>query len=176
MKYEFDTVHPYYQLVIPEIIERLVKKYPRAELHTVKLSENQRCNFSLGNANVKGVISLNPYWFEREPSILKQAAKSDYMMPLGNGEEAGYHGKMIEEPLHVITHEFGHILSDNVPGWQVVASKMWTEATKKPELAPAVYALANPIEYWAELFAASELNLSDSPHVKYMRSFLGVEE
>ena len=150
-----------------------MQKYPGADLKDIKIGQMIEENHSLGNVNVKGVIEFNPYWFTAPPSMLQEAARGNREMPLGKGlGTMPYHGEMIEEPQHVVTHEFGHILCYKLPHWEKFATALLNQATDDPSLAPAGYALANPIEYFAELFACVELGFDCGLHADYMREFL----
>lgn len=173
MDYQLDGFHPYFQVAIPAIFERLRAKYPRAPLKQVRLTKLKEGDTSMGNATQPGVIAFNPHWFARDPMYLQQAATEKTAFSLGDGRMIAYHGLMTEEPVHVITHEFTHVLTEALPGWREWSRARWLEATKLPSLAPAGYALANEIEYFPELFTAMELGLyTDATHPDMLREFL----
>lgn len=171
--YELADAHPYYREAIPQVLRALAARYPRAALRRVCLYPARPRDESMGNVNERGVIALNPRWFAADPDVLRRAATGRTAFPLGDGRQVAYHGSMIAEPLHVLTHEFGHVVQYDVDGWERFTSPLLREARADPSLAPAGYALANATEYWAELFAACELGAATGPHVSAMRQLLG---
>lgn len=107
-----------------------------------------------------GTISLNAFWFARDPSHLRASAT---LPPL-------WHGPMTEEPRHVLTHEFGHCLSTALPaGWKSRAEELRLRATAAPDAAPSPYSLASADEFWAELFALNEMGYADRDQRMAMR-------
>ena len=172
VEYQLEKAHPQYQPLIESILIPLCEKYPRCPIKLVRLYDLKEGDRSIANADNKGVISLNPYWFIQSPDVLNAASHGDRMINVGDGILVAYHGDMLDEPNHVMVHEFGHLLTDALPGWKEFITPLWQEALNQPELTPAGYGLTNIIEYWAELFAAVELGISDNPHVMAMRDFL----
>ena len=170
--YELAGAHPYYRREIPLVLGALCVRYPRARLERVILYPRRPNDESMGNVNERGTIALNPRWFAVDPKELKDAAKSRTAMPLGGGKFLAYHGRMTEEPLHVVTHEFFHIVQDYAPEWQEFTAPLLAEARAHPDLAPAAYGLTNATEYWSELATAAELGLTSGPHVDAMREKL----
>lgn len=171
--YELAGAHPYYRREIPLVLGALCARYPRAVLRRVVLYPRRPHDESMGNVNERGTVALNPRWFAADPGELRAAATSRTAMPLGDGRYLAYHGRMTEEPAHLLTHEFGHVIQDCAPGWQELTAPLLAEARARPDLAPAAYGLCSAVEYWAELFAATELGLASGPHVDAMRERLG---
>ncbi len=156
VSYELTEAHPYYQKAIPLILNRLLERYPFVKLRRVELYHPDVNDTSMGGALEGGIIQLNAYWFSGNPDRLNDAAKRDVYVPAGTTRLA-WHGGMDTEPQQVIVHEFMHILQDFCPGAVRWAEVAWRIATQYPEYAPSGYALANPVEFWAEAMTAREL-------------------
>ena len=162
MKYDLKLAHADYRSVIPEIIDGLLTKYPRAALTQVYVGKprNEK-DISIGYYDEKAKkIWLNQYWVGRDPSFLQKAAKTE---PL-------FHGEMTAEPAHICCHEFGHAVdwSDH----QKIAKRrkeVWVAATKDPKSAVAAYGLTNDVEYFAELFAAVEMGVAREGQIAAFR-------
>jgi len=165
VEYDLGKAHPVYRRAIPPLVERLAWLYPKAPLRRVRVYEPAQSDRSLANEDRPGVISLNLLWFGAEPETLQRRA---LQLPR-------YHGPMIEEPQHVLTHEFGHVLCEALEaGWQDRAAEAWASATAEPERAPTPYALSDPDEYFAELFALAELGFATREQRRRLGFITGV--
>jgi hypothetical protein len=160
MKFNLGKAHPEYRQIIPSVLTGLLAKYPFVPLKEVHLFDPATEDQSMGNATVPGVIALNSFWFAQDPELLRDAGQSDIMVCI-NGYDIAWHGKMVNEPEHLLTHEFGHILSQVLPEWHDWTCSRWEKAMINPQLAPSGYALGTPSEYFAEMFALVELGLAD---------------
>lgn len=155
--------HPRYEELIDEIFGRLQARYPQVHLRAIACVPPSSAQDKSMGSELDGVISFNAYWFGRHPSFLQSAAKTP---PL-------FHGPMTDEPLHVFTHEFAHALAEGVTGLPERVKRLWEDATGDPESAPTEYALANPTEYFAELFSLCELGLAGESHRQQLRYAMG---
>jgi len=172
--YRLGAMHTRFRALLPPMFGALLKRYPQAPLKEVGTFAPKGSDRSMGHALISdGTIKFNLYWFAQDPAVLAAAARTRPDMPLGNDTSLAFHGAMVDEPLHVVTHEFGHCLAVAHKGAEALSRQWWREACLNPGLAPAAYALVNPIEYWAELFAAFELQAHIGPHIDEMRVFLG---
>ena len=172
-QFELGDAHPAYRLLLPLMFGALADRYPQVELRRVYLFRGTPADHSLGNADKKGEVGLNPFWFSAPPAALIAAAQGPRNMPVGNGLVLAYHGDMVREPDHLVTHEFAHVLSDFIPGWAERADRLWHAATEDPELAPSAYACTNASEHWAELFTAYEMGVAIPAQETAVREMLG---
>jgi hypothetical protein len=178
--YPLNGFHNEYKIEIPKILDGLKKRYPMVELDTVELCPFKEGDHSLGNATKKGRIQFNPYWFTKPIAVLNEASRDKTPMKLkACGSDSDkmvtipYHGAMISEPHHVVTHEFGHLVSDAIPQWEAFADSMMKWARQDPhEFSPGGYSLTNPAEFFAELFAETEIFGSIKPRNLVMKRFL----
>lgn len=172
IEYRLRGAHPGYREVVPKILGRLVEQYSGAMLDEVSLYPYRAGDRSLANVNQRGRISLNPYWFAVSPTYLATAAKTRVDVPVMRSLTLPFHGAMTEEPVHVLTHEFGHCVWDACKNPEGFTEPLLAQARKDPTIAPAVYGLTNTIEYFAELFAAVHLGLYDGPHAAPLRTYV----
>ena len=161
MTIEFDLsrAHPDFQREIPEILEPLVERYPGAKLRSVRLYDPRPGDTSMGATYPGAVISLNQFWFARDPKYLREAAVHHAIIEVG-GVPMGWHGPMIWEPRQLLTHEFGHIVWQCLPDAKAWACERWQAATRNPHLAPGGYALTSAPEFFGEEFALVHLGLA----------------
>ena len=154
IRFDFKLAHPDYPALIERQLTALVRKYPQAKLTRVSVAPPRRENdISMGFYNEDDQsIAFNEYWFGQPLRFLAKAAKTP---PL-------FHGLMVEEPAHVVVHEGFHAIQQGY-GFKNLderARKVWEGVTRDPGIAPAQYALTNPIEFYAELGACVELDLA----------------
>src|SRR6266851_3602901 len=159
VKFQLDDAHPKYRDKIEGILTGLLARYPSVNLKSVSLFNPLKDDKSLGNSNNPGEIRLNSFWFSKDPSLLENAALEDVMVNI-NGRDIAWHGLLVQEPEHVLTHEFGHLLSDVVSNWDKWVEPRWQASIIDPQLAPSAYALSDLDEFWAETFALVELGLA----------------
>lgn len=171
INFYIDKMHPKYQTLMRSKFRELQKKYPKSPLKYVGTFTDDEPNRSLGNADKKNTILFNTFWFSKDPDELKYNAAHNYEVEL-NGNIVKWHGDMIEEPEHVICHEFGHVLSDGLVNWKAWATGGWKQATINPDDVASAYALTNPSEFWAENFAAFEMKLLDENKANAIYSVL----
>ena len=152
IRYELDQVHPDYRKMLPPLFEDVRSRYPRMALTRVFVGPPRRPgDVSMGFYDEDArEVRLNLYWFARSPGVLKAAAASP---PL-------FHGPMIEEPRHVVTHECFHAIQRSVPGIEPRLRAAWEAATREPELMPADYGLTDMTEHFAELGALVDMGLA----------------
>ena len=173
VKFLLDNAHPDYRSKVEGILTGLLSKYPFVDLKLVHVFTPDKDDKSMGNANVKGEIALNGFWFSRDLKFLEESALRDVFVDVG-GRRIAWHGKLVVEPDHVLTHEFGHLLSDKIPKWEEWTKPRWREATANPNLAPSGYSLSSDIdEFWAELFALIELGLASREQIRDFCTLLG---
>lgn len=164
--YSLELAHPDYRILIQDIIDELLDRYPRCPLREVRVYEEKPGDRSMGNADIPNVISLNGHWFSRHPDVMRQEANAKKRMPVGGGRMMLWHGPGMTgvEPSHVLHHEFWHVMQDVTPGWRQWAVARWEAATADPSLAPAgsAYCLGRqPDELWAEAGAAVSMGVAD---------------
>lgn len=128
----------------------------------------------MGFATGDCTISLNGFWFERPrrvfiEQVLSARAATPEEFPLWHGGVGG----VDREFERLLTHEFGHLVAAVTQGSRDFAARSFDAAVDDPSLAVSGYALVDPDEHWAELFAALIIGGSDSPQVGEMREFLG---
>ena len=168
--FHLDKADKGYQEKIVVILTALQSRYPQAKLREVCIFDPKPDDKSMGNT-VKGVIRLNAFWFSKKPSFLQEAAVKDIIVPV-NGKRVSWHGALISEPEHVLTHEFGHVLTDALPNWKEWARPRFKQATMNPETAPSGYALADMDEFFAENFALVDLGLASEARTKDLYEFI----
>lgn len=163
LKFELDKAAPEFQPIIQRRIIELTHKYPEAKLTRVYVGTPRKPkDISMGYYDEhKFEIWFNDYWMSK-PDMLVSAAKA----------QPHFHGEMIDEPIHVITHEFGHALELGLKDPAARMKKIWLAATKDPKKSPAQYGLVNETEYWAELFTACELGLANEDQLAQARYVL----
>jgi hypothetical protein len=171
IKFDLASAHQEHHKLIERIIGNLADRYPWVPLRTVRIYEPRSADDrSMGNADTPGTVALNAYWFAQPPSLLQAEALACRKVMI-NGCEISWHGPMIEEPVHVVTHEFGHVVTDAIPDWREWAVGGWRSALTNPENAVSGYALSDPAEFFAEEFAAAELSFTDpKPINKILRN------
>ena len=145
--------HPTYHAPMQDTFADLTRRYPVANLQKV-LAFDRPGDESMGYAT-KNAIHLNRHWFSKPLDVLRRAAIGGRILRGAEGV-AAWHDDM-DEPRHVLTHEFGHLLADALPGYAAFARDGWLAATREPGLAASGYSLADPDEWFAETFAAAEL-------------------
>ena len=156
---DFTDFHQSFRADIGRTVGNLVDRYPSAPFHGVVPFEKPG-DRSLGYED-GGTVHLNLFWFGRpKANLLAAAVEGDRRGARGI---ARWHGGM-PEPVHVLTHEFGHVLAGGVKddlGFGRLLRDGFGAARLRPSLAISGYALADRDEWWAETFAASELADAD---------------
>lgn len=162
VQFNLQKAHPEYQEKIEALIKGLLAKYPFTKLKAVSLFDpDKKVNdLSMGRTTPQGEITLNSYWFSQPPEFLQKSAQEKTEVDIG-GNKVPWHGEMIEEPEHVITHEFGHVIALNLPGWKKFAETRRKQILKDTALAISAYECADDDELFAEDFAAYELGFAD---------------
>ncbi len=161
--FDLGSAHPDYQSLIEQTLTKLAERYPLAKPKLVALYGPDKNDLSMATVTKKSSICLSAYWFTKPPEVLRSESKKG----------GDWHGGMLE-PEHVIHHEAGHVVADNVPGWREWATPRWKVATADEAWRVTGYALANPDEFWAECFAGVCLGL-DHPRCAEMADFLGLK-
>jgi hypothetical protein len=167
IKFDFSLAHPDYPSLLQPRFVDLLERYPQAALKRVYVGEPRRKHdLSMGFYDEdSSEIWLNGYWFSKPPAVLQKAARTPPF----------FHGAMIEEPLHLCIHEVFHAIEYGM-GFRELnkrAEKVWRDATKIPRLAPADYALSNPVEFFAELGACVEMGLATEEQQAQLRWIFG---
>ena len=167
MKYDLAKAHADYRGLIPPIIDTLLAKYPRAALREVYVGDprNER-DQSMGYFDQDNdKIWLNSFWLGKPLKVLREAALSP----------PHFHGKMVEEPRHVLCHEVMHAVEYGMGFRQMNAriERVWNEVTMDPSTAPADYACVNPTEFFAELGACVEMGLATEDQTAWFRYCMG---
>lgn len=175
--FDLDGLHPSYERAVLDVIRGLDLDYPMDAVRRVEVYRPAGDDESMGCSSAAGVISLNGRWFSRPINELREAAREDDQVILATGAPPiGYHGGM-EEPIHVLTHEFAHCLADVLPGWREFAEPHWRASCADPAACrpPSGYALASADEFFADAFAAMRLGYP-SEAGRLLREFLAERE
>ena len=170
-----DELHLSYQPIVIPTFAGLKLDFPKATLDKIEIYRGADDDRSLADASTPGVIKLNAYWFvDRDVEELRKEAQTEYVLTNidPNLPALRWHGGMTE-PQHVLNHEFGHQLQDQIPGASEWAQEAWHEACFDQSLAVSGYALSGSDEFWAEMFAAFRMStLGDlAPSSDVMISF-----
>ena len=154
-------------------MDELAANFPGVKVTRVALYQPEERDESLGSAYEDGTILLNPFWFSRDPTHLELAAKHRPITVVGD-IELGWHGPMVHEPQHVLVHEFGHLVWNSLPNGvaEKWSTSRWRAATRNTSLAPTGYALANPSEFFAEMFALCELGYGTPDQIDDMNELV----
>lgn len=161
--------HPDYVPILERVYGTLAHRYPWAPLKEVRIYQGRGHDRSMGSTSGDGVISFNSYWFSQPLAFLHEAGEGHHTVPVGNSMIA-WHGPMTEEPAHVLTHEFGHVIALADPRFLKWSRKRWRSATANvfADIQPSGYALEDADEYWAEVFALNELGYTYDEDVARM--------
>lgn len=177
IEFALGGLHPTFVRPVVDTLLGLDADYPLAALRKVSVFSRSN-DHSMASADRPGEIALNLYWFGRPINVLQEAARERnqlYLVYLGAIDRVplSWHGDM-EEPHHVLAHEFGHCLQDVIPSWREFAESHWRQSCRDPVHCRPVsgYALVGPDEWWADTFAALRLNV-DCEAVRLMRDMLG---
>lgn len=175
IEFSLDGLHPSYDRILRDTYCSLDMDYPGV-LHAVELYSKEG-DESMGSACQAGlcggVIKLNRFWFGEPISQLRDAARSCAPVRLAGCDIAlPWHGDM-EEPLHVLTHEFGHCLSDIVTGWREFITPHLIQSRLDPANCrpPSGYGMSTGDEFWSDSFAAMRLGY-DTEMSRLMDTFL----
>jgi hypothetical protein len=81
---------------------------------------------------------------------------------------------MVEEPQHLLTHEFGHVVWQSLPRREVEewAASRWRPATRYPRRSPSGYALTDPPEFFGEMFALVDLGYATDDEASDLMSLI----
>lgn len=171
--FDLKDAHPEMVPIIKDRFGYLIDKYPFVRLNKVALyAPKSDKDHSMAYTTNKEIY-LNGYWFVQPPDVLNEASHKDTIVPIGS-RTIQWHGRMRQEPVHVLVHEFGHVMADSIgQAWEDWANAGWQESTNNPVHAVSGYALANPDEWSAELFAAVELGVALTSQVKSFEDVLG---
>ncbi len=170
IRFDLARAHPSFVPPIRQTIGDLAARYPQVPLREVRLYDPKPGDRSMARTTAHE-IALNPYWFSRPISDLRDAAMRNTEVRL-RGCVVRWHGGMCDEPRHLCTHEFAHSLSHALPGWHALAGPARSRALADPTLAVSGYGLANDDEYFAEMFAAYELGMLRGKDHDGMRELL----
>ena len=170
IRFDLACAHPSFVPPIRKIVGDLAARYPQAPLREVRLYEPKPGDRSMANTTAE-TIALNPYWFSRPISDLRDAATWNTQVRL-RGHVVEWHGGMTDEPRHVLIHEFGHSLSHALSGWRALAGRSRSRALADPSLAVSGYGLSNDDEWFAEHFALVELGLANKQQIKELNAIL----
>lgn len=161
INFELGDLHYSYERIVVDTLLGLVNDYPAAGLSRVGLYEKAG-DESLGNANEPGVIMLNARWFTRPLDELREAARERNYVYLQRGAyPVAWHGDM-EEPHHILAHEYGHLLEDGTLGWREFITPHLEMSRRDPINCRPVsgYALVGDHEMFADTFAAMRLRIN----------------
>ena len=170
--FKLSGLHYSYERLVVDTLAGLANDYPQAGLEVVGLYSRDG-DESLGNADQPGRIMLNARWFGQPIEELREAANLRNQVYLrADAYPVAWHGDM-EEPHHILAHEYGHLLEDGIPEWEDFAVPHLAAARRDPVHCRPVsgYALAGTHEWWADTFAAMRLRL-DCEATRLMKEFL----
>lgn len=167
-------MHPGYTDRLTMLFAGLARRYPWVGSVAVRFYREPG-DRSLGHTDGR-TIWLNSYWFDRPPAALEAAALEGALH--GVAGIADWHDGMIEEPEHLLTHEFGHVIEHALarePGFIDLRRDLFDEVRRHPERAPTGYCLVDQSECWAETFACitqGAAQTQENPLVMRARNFL----
>jgi hypothetical protein len=173
--FDLSGAHPDYRRDVPEILLPLASRYPGARLRSVSLYVPKPGDTSMAATYPGGDVRLNSHWFARDPAHLAVAALHLSVVDVG-GFQVGWHGPMVREPEHLLTHEFGHVVWQSLPQRVVEewAGDRWRASTRDPQRSPGGYALAHdPPEFFGEMFALVDLGFATDDEVSDMMDLIG---
>lgn len=165
-------LHPDFRIDVETTLSALSAAYPQVPSPRLELYQPLPGDRSLGRAE-RDAILLNSYWFSRsradfDAAVLEARGATLPGIPLWHGGIGG----QAHEVERFLTHEFGHLLSDTLPGFRKFAFKQWKSAIDTPDVAVSGYALLDPDEWFAETFAAYRLGGSGSVQVGHLAGYL----
>ena len=155
---DLPDLHPSYGCIIQDTLNGLAIDYPIVGDLRVSMYDREG-DESMGCAPERGVIKLNRLWFAQPIAVLQEAAHIDDQVVLAEGiPTIGWHGSM-EEPQHLLCHEFGHQLQMAIPGWPAFDNEQWRLACADPvaHRPPSGYSLGDAVEFGPDVFAAMRL-------------------
>lgn len=168
INFEFEGLHPSFIQPVTDTFQALVDEYP-LDL-TVKLFQAEG-DKSIGCSAQQGVVELNAFWFGEPIEFIQEATRNHPMVQTGQGVDIPWHGTTVE-PLHVLTHEFGHQLQFLIADWKTFAEPNWKRACQDVQACSlSGYALSSADEFWADAFSMMHLGM-DTPLSAALRSFL----
>jgi hypothetical protein len=162
--------HPAQRALVEATIRTLLARYPFVKLLAVDISDTDEGDTSLADTDQRG-IHLSAMWFGQPPEILQAASARLPQMRVGD-VTLPWHVAQDREPRRVITHEFGHCLEMGHPPARTWARERWRAATENSTLAPSLYGLSDPLEFWAESFAEYDLGLAPPDRAAAVRAVL----
>lgn len=153
-----DDLHPSYANVVPDTIFQLTERYPWGGPVRVQLygkTGDRSLGFTKGNT-----ISLNRFWFCQPRAVLQKAAAEGAQH--GVRQIAEWHDAMTDEPAHLLTHEYGHVLEPVLQrrtrgNFDDFRERLFAIVRRDPRSAPTGYCLVDEAENWAETFACGHL-------------------
>lgn len=167
-------LHPSYERIVIDTLRGLEADYPYDCLQMVELFEPvSGADRSMANADEPGVIRLSKFWFGQPIEVLREASLPQHnLVEIPGLGQIAWHGSM-EEPQHVLAHEYAHCLSDVIPGWHEFEQLHWRASLADPKACPPVsgYAMGGALEFGADTFAAMRLNYPQEI-VRLMREML----
>lgn len=169
IEFQLEDLHPSFTRAVVDTLRGLDADYPEV-VRVVKLAD---LGGSLADSDEPGVIVLNRRWFSAPLGELRAAAKpEDQTVRLNPEVEVMWYGGM-EEPQHVLTHEFAHLLQDHLPWSEEFSRIHWEASCRDPTHCrpPSGYALASPEEFFSDTFAAMRLGY-DSELTRMLREAL----
>jgi hypothetical protein len=173
IEFNLAELHPTFERPVIDTLRGLDADYPLGALSRVSLFSREG-DLSMASADQPGEVKLNLYWFGKSIDVLRAAARERNQIYIGPDRiPLAWHGDM-EEPHHVLAHEFGHCLQDVIPEWRAFSETHWLQSCRDPVncLPVSGYTLVGPDEWWADTFAALRLNVSCEA-VRLMRDMLG---
>ena len=172
IEFKLMGLHYSYERLVVDVLTGLAADYPRAGLRRVELYYREG-DESLGNADEPGFISLNSRWFGRPIEELREAARERNQVYLSRGAyPVAWHGDM-EEPQHILAHEYWHLMEDGIPEWEAFAAPHLAASRRDPVHCRPVsgYALVGEHEWWADTGAAMVLR-EECEATRLMRDFI----
>jgi hypothetical protein len=158
INFDLPDLHPSYERLVRDVLNGLAIDYPIVGDLRVSMFDREG-DESLGCAPERGMIKLNKLWFGRPIEILQEAARTDDQVMLRkDAPTIGWHGSM-EEPQHLLCHEFGHQLQMVVPGWPAFDEEQHRLSCADPVMhrPPSGYCLSDAVEFGPDVFAAMRL-------------------
>jgi hypothetical protein len=169
------SLHPDYLPLADATLTALVAAYPKVAFSGVEVYQPKGYDQSLGHVEDDRIV-LNGYWFSEPRSKMDAAViAAREATPPGFPRWHGGIGSLENEPVRLLTHEFGHILFSGITGYRAFADRLHRAALRDPAIAVSGYSLCaddGADECAADTFAAMRLGGSGSPQVAELQAFL----
>lgn len=166
-------LHPDFRPGVEAVLEALCAAYPNVKFDGLQLYGPPAGDESLGCTDGNRIL-LNAGWFTEPEAKLDQAiVEGRVATPPGVPLWHGGIGSLEHEVERLVCHEFGHLVAQTIgKSAQRFADRGHRAVLAEPDIAVSGYAITDPEEWFAEVFAAMRLGAAGSRQVAEMAAFL----